>query len=440
MAGGAGGDVQTARAGAEGEAMLQGLRAATNYSVWVRARSGPGLGPPAPPVYCHTREDGNPPRIYMSRCRGCAPPPTTPCGLIDDDDKTLINISIVCTGAVPGPPEAIRALAASADSVHVTWLPPADYSGRITHYMLYTRELGKVGGEWSQRVEPGEAGGGAEEECWREVSGLRERTVYEFWARAATPAGAGPPCRAVTAAPAKPGKKNMNNVTDNGLPRCNMPWRTVSGKSSRRKYRNKDDENSVKKYRKLANKIFLKCREYKQKNMENYCEMIDHYMKHGKVDKTYNIIRYADDIAAVTETPEDLEDILKTMDSNFKKNSLNINVKKTKNMTTSEFGIDFERPITLNNTILETVNKFRYLGSFITPDSRCTPDIRARIALAKQNFLNMKQIFSSKISKEIRKKFIKTYCWSIALYGCETWTMTHRDRCGAGEGWKELVG
>ncbi|XP_063823810.1 cell adhesion molecule Dscam2-like [Ostrinia nubilalis] len=156
---GAGGGM-VARAGAgggAGEATLQGLRAATNYSVSVRARADRGLGPPSPPVYCSTRED------------------------------------------VPGAAEAIRALAASADAVRVSWLPPALRAGRLTHYTLYTRELGKVGGEWSQRVEAGEGDEAAE--VWREVVGLRERTVYEFWVRASTAAGAGPPTRPVTAAP-----------------------------------------------------------------------------------------------------------------------------------------------------------------------------------------------------------------------------------------------
>lgn len=66
-----------------------------------------------------------------------------------------------------------------------------------------------MGGEWAQRVDAagaegtGEGLGGAEE-VWREVRGLRERTVYEFWVRAATAAGAGPPSRPVTAAPAPP--------------------------------------------------------------------------------------------------------------------------------------------------------------------------------------------------------------------------------------------
>lgn len=45
-----------------------------------------------------------------------------------------------------------------------------------------------------------------DEEVWREVVGLRERTVYEFWVRAATAAGAGPPTRPVTAAPTTHGR------------------------------------------------------------------------------------------------------------------------------------------------------------------------------------------------------------------------------------------
>lgn len=62
-----------------------------------------------------------------------------------------------------------------------------------------------MGGEWAQRVEAEVDEGGAlggQTEVWREVRGLRERTVYEFWVRAATGAGAGAPSHPVTAAPA----------------------------------------------------------------------------------------------------------------------------------------------------------------------------------------------------------------------------------------------
>jgi hypothetical protein len=48
---------------------------------------------------------------------------------------------------------------------------------------------------------------------------------------------------------------------------------------------------------------------------------------------------------------------------------------------------------------------------------------------------------------ELRKKLVKCYIWSIALYGSETWTLLAVDqkhleilKCGAGEGWKRSVG
>ncbi|KAJ8735954.1 hypothetical protein PYW08_006610 [Mythimna loreyi] len=164
-----------ARAGLGGSATLQGLRAATNYSVWVRARADTGLGPPAPPVYCATLEDA------------------------------WSVLSVRPLSAVPEAVSAVRALAAGAAAVRVAWLAPA--AVRILYYTLYTRELGKVGGEWAQRVDTeAEPGGalavGTQEEVWREVRGLRERTVYEFWVRATSAAGVGAPSRPVTAAPA----------------------------------------------------------------------------------------------------------------------------------------------------------------------------------------------------------------------------------------------
>ena len=48
---------------------------------------------------------------------------------------------------------------------------------------------------------------------------------------------------------------------------------------------------------------------------------------------------------------------------------------------------------------------------------------------------------------ELRKKLVKCYVWSIALYGAETWTLRAVDqkhlkvlKCGAGGGWKRSVG
>ena len=56
-------------------------------------------------------------------------------------------------------------------------------------------------------------------------------------------------------------------------------------------------------------------------------------------------------------------------------------------------------------------------------------------------------LFASTMDLELKKKLVKCYIWSIALYGSETWMLRAVDQkhlesleCGAGEGWKKSVG
>ena len=64
----------------------------------------------------------------------------------------------------------------------------------------------------------------------------------------------------------------------------------------------------------------------------------------------------------------------------------------------------------------------------MTSDARCHEDIKRKIVLAKNAFNNIRNLVTnSKISMEIRKRFIKCYVWSVLLYGYETWTMSTTD-------------
>jgi hypothetical protein len=71
---------------------------------------------------------------------------------------------------------------------------------------------------------------------------------------------------------------------------------------------------------------------------------------------------------------------------------------------------------------LENVEYFSYLGSMITNDARCTCEIESRIAMTKAAFNKKKTLFTSKLDLNLRKKLVKCYIWSIALYGAEMWT------------------
>jgi len=67
--------------------------------------------------------------------------------------------------------------------------------------------------------------------------------------------------------------------------------------------------------------------------------------------------------------------------------------------------------------------------------------------MVKAAFSKKKTFFASKLDLDLRKKLIKCYIWSMALYGAETSTLRTADQkyqesfemC-AGGGWRRSVG
>ena len=77
---------------------------------------------------------------------------------------------------------------------------------------------------------------------------------------------------------------------------------------------------------------------------------------------------------------------------------------------------------------LDNVECFKYLGGMLTNDRRCTCEIKSRIYMAKAAFIEKKTLSTSKLDLNIRKKLVKCYIWSMALYGAETWTLRAADQ------------
>jgi hypothetical protein len=102
-------------------------------------------------------------------------------------------------------------------------------------------------------------------------------------------------------------------------------------------------------------------------------------------------------------------------------NKSKMKVEKTKVMRISRQ--PFLVTITIDQKQLENVESFKYLGTILTNDGRCTCEIKCWIARATAAFNKKSTLFTGTLDLELRRKLVKCYVWSIVLYGAETWML-----------------
>ena len=94
--------------------------------------------------------------------------------------------------------------------------------------------------------------------------------------------------------------------------------------------------------------------------------------------------------------------------------------------------------IKLNGEVLKEVEKFKYLGSWITTNGGHMTDIKCRIADTKIAFADMKNILANlKMLFDLRYRIFNCYVMPILLYGCENWILNQQQikRLEATEMW-----
>jgi hypothetical protein len=61
------------------------------------------------------------------------------------------------------------------------------------------------------------------------------------------------------------------------------------------------------------------------------------------------------------------------------------------------------------------VESFKYLGSRLTNDAKCTCEIKSGIAMTKAAFNKKRALFTCTLDLKLRKKLVKCYIWSISF-------------------------
>ena len=101
-------------------------------------------------------------------------------------------------------------------------------------------------------------------------------------------------------------------------------------------------------------------------------------------------LRFADDIALIADSENDLQTLIERVHDVSKKYGMEISIPKTKNMIFSHED-QLQVNIKLDDTSLDQVNRFKYLGVTFTPSNDSTSEIKSRLLWHQQPWGNYRK-------------------------------------------------
>lgn len=134
-----------------------------------------------------------------------------------------------------------------------------------------------------------------------------------------------------------------------------------------------------------------------------------------------NHLRFADDIIIISESHEQLEYMLRTLDEESRECGLHMNPEKTCLMTNGE-----KIPLCIHRHTLNYVEEYTYLGQNITFIDHTLKEIDTRIKKAWNKYWSLKHIFKSNIPLKLKKIAMDTAVLPTLLYGCQSWALTRK--------------
>ena len=131
-----------------------------------------------------------------------------------------------------------------------------------------------------------------------------------------------------------------------------------------------------------------------------------------------NDLRYVDDITLVAEGKEKLKSLLMKVKDEHEEAGLKLNFQNTKNVAPSSITSQH-----ISGEKMETVTDFIILGSQITVDIDCSPEIKRRLLFRRKAMTNLDSIIKSKDITSWRKvPIVKAMVFLAVMNGCESWT------------------
>lgn len=138
-----------------------------------------------------------------------------------------------------------------------------------------------------------------------------------------------------------------------------------------------------------------------------------------------NDLDFADDIALLSSTRQQIQQKVSSLSNNSKATGLRINSAKTKLLRINTAN---DEKVQVDDHDIEEVERFVYLGAHVSTSGGTEDDIQARLGKARVAYNKLGKIWkNSQFTCKNKIKIFKSNVISVLLYGCETWRMTQTD-------------
>ena len=134
--------------------------------------------------------------------------------------------------------------------------------------------------------------------------------------------------------------------------------------------------------------------------------------------RNINNLRYADDTILMTESEEELKNLLMKVKEESEKVGLKLNFQKMKIMASG--------PITswqIDGQTVETVTDFIFGGSKITAGGDCSHEIKGHLLSGRKVVTNVDSILKSRHYFADTGPSSQSYDFSSSMYGCDSWSI-----------------
>ena len=132
---------------------------------------------------------------------------------------------------------------------------------------------------------------------------------------------------------------------------------------------------------------------------------------------------FADDLALLSHSHQQMQEKTSELAAISSRVGLNIHKCKTKILKVNAVSME---PVKLEGNEIDEVETFTYLVSVIDKHGGTDADVKARIGKARGAFIQLKNIWSSKVlSLHTKIRLFNSNVKSVLLYGAETWRTTN---------------